>query len=143
MEKRMRRKYLVNKSAQFRYIRLVVIPSLVLSAAIYCFIYYAVFKQMLIPEAIATTLLPAMKKVNIGLIIAAPVLLSIIIRKALLYSHRIVGPIPRLERELDKVIQGDYSVRIKTRNNDELRGLVNKMNSVLESVDKSFVEAKK
>ena len=135
MEKRKRRKYLVNKVVQFRYMGLAIIPLIAISAALYYLIYYSVFNQMLIPEAIATTLLPAMKKVNTTVMIAAPLLLSLILRVALVYSNRIVGPIPRLEKELDKVIAGDYSVRIKARDTDELRVLVNKINLVLEKSD--------
>ena len=115
--------------------RLVIIPLIVLLTVLYCFIYYSLFMQILIPEAIATTLLPAMKKVNAGLIITAPFLLYFIIKTALIYSNRIIGPIPRLEKELDKAIAGDYSVRIKTRNNDELRGFIEKINTLLETVD--------
>ena len=130
-----RRQYLVNRDVQFRYMRLVIIPLIVLLTVLYCFIYYSLFMQILIPEAIATTLLPAMKKVNAGLIITAPFLLYFIIKTALIYSNRIIGPIPRLEKELDKAIAGDYSVRIKTRNNDELRGFIEKINTLLETVD--------
>ncbi len=137
MKPKRRRRYLVNKGVQFRYMRLVIIPLILLLAALYCFIYYAVFTQILIPEAVAVTLVPAMEKVNIGLLLTAPVLLFFIIRATLVYSNRIVGPIPRLEKEIDRVIAGDYSVRIKTRNSDELKGFVDKINTLLETVDKA------
>ena len=136
MEKRKRRRYLVNKGFQFRYMGLIVVPLVLLLAALYYLIYYSVFNQILIPEAIATTLLPAMKKVNVIAGGAMPIILFGILRTALIYSNWIVGPIHRLERELDKVIAGDYSIRIKTRNNDELKSLVNKINMVLEKFDK-------
>ena len=137
MKKRKRRKYLVKKITQFRYMGLVAIPLITLLVALYYLIYYSVFNQMLIPEAIVTTLLPAMKKVNVTVAITGPILLSLILRTALVYSNRIVGPVPRLERELDKVIAGDYSVRIKARDNDELKALINKINMVLEKVDRT------
>ena len=139
MKPKRRRKYLVNKGVQFRYMRLVIIPLILLLAALYYFIYYAVFTQILIPEAVAVTLVPAMQKVNAGLLFVAPILLYFIIRAALIYSNRIVGPIPRLEKEIDRVIAGDYSVRIKARNNDELKGFVDKINTLLETVDKTHL----
>ena len=116
---------------------LVAIPLVSLLAGLYCLMYYSVFSEMMIPEAIVATLLPAMKKVNIVLVLAIPVLLYLIIRIALIYSNRIVGPLPRLERELDKVIAGDYSIRVKARDKDELNGFVNKVNLLLEKIDKS------
>jgi methyl-accepting chemotaxis protein len=117
--------------------RLVTIPLIILLAALYGYIYYSVFTQILIPEAIAVTLEPAMRRVNMGLLLSAPAILFLIIRATLRYSNRIVGPIPRLEREIDRVIAGDYSVRIKARNDDELKGFVSKVNSLIETVDKS------
>ncbi|MFH1752848.1 MAG: hypothetical protein ABH875_01575 [Candidatus Omnitrophota bacterium] len=132
-----RRSYLVNRKIQFRYTRLVVIPLILLMAALYYYIYHAVFTQMLIPEAVAVTLVPAMRKVNMGIIFTAPIILYLIVRAALVYSNRIVGPIPRLEKELDRAIAGDYTVRIKTRNNDDLKGFVHKINTLIEAVDKN------
>lgn len=109
-----RRKFLVNKKMQYQYIKLILMPLVLLLALLYFYIYYQVFRQMLIPEAVATTLVPAMRKVNIGIITVFPVLLFFIVRTALVYSNRIIGPVPRLERILDKAINGDLSVRIKT-----------------------------
>jgi len=137
MRKIKRRRYLVNKLIQFRYMGLVTVPLVVLLAALYYLMYYSVFNEMLIPEAIATTLLPAMKKVNITVTITAPILLFLILRTALIYSNRIVGPILRVERELDKAIAGDYSVRRKARSSDELRGLVDRINTLLEKIDRA------
>ncbi|MDD5495824.1 MAG: hypothetical protein PHP46_01830 [Candidatus Omnitrophica bacterium] len=134
---RKRRKYLVDRPVQFRFMGLVVLPLLVLSASLYYLIYYSVFSEILIPEAIVAMLLPAMKKVNIVVVIAAPILLFLILRAALIFSNRIVGPIPRIERELDRVIGGDYSVRLKVRNKDELTRFVNKINLVLEKLDRN------
>lgn len=115
---------------------LVIVPLVILLASLYYLIYYAVFTQMLIPEAVAVTLIPAMRKVDLAMAITMPIMLYIIIRAALVYSNRIIGPIPRLERELDKIISGDYSIRIKTRDNDELKSFVSKINLLLEKVDK-------
>ena len=135
MKKIKRRKYLVNKPVQFRYMGLVIIPLVVLLAALYYLIYYSVFSEMLIPEAIAATLIPAMKKVNLVTVVAAPILLFLILRAALIYSNWIIGPLPRLERALDKVLAGDSSIRVKVRDRDELGTLVKKINAVLEKID--------
>ncbi len=127
-----RKHYLVDKKVQFKYVGLVAVPLVALMAALYYLIYYSVFAQILIPEALATTLLPAMKKVNFVLLIAVPLALYFIGRAALVYSNRIIGPIPRLGKEIDKALAGDYSVRFKTRDNDELKPFVDKMNALME-----------
>lgn len=131
-----RKKYLVNRPVQLRYMTFVAIPLVVLLAGLYYLIYYAVFNEMLIPEAVAATLLPAMKKVNIFLLIAGPIALFIIFRRALVYSNRIYGPIPRIAKEIDKVLAGDYSVRIKARDNDDLKEFIDKVNLLVEKIEK-------
>lgn len=137
MEKIKRHRYLVDKGVQLRYMALVLFPLVLLLSGLYYLIYYSVFTQMLIPEAVAVTLVPAMKKVNIVMAAAIPVALFIILRRALIYSNRIVGAIPRLERELDKAIAGDYSIRMKIRDKDELVGFINKINALLDKLQKS------
>jgi methyl-accepting chemotaxis protein len=132
MSKAMRRKYLINKVFQFRYMGMTIIPLVALLSAMYYLIYYCVLNQMLIPEAVAVTLLPAMRKVNIMIALVGPVLFLLISMKLLIYSNRIIGPIPRAEKELDRFIAGDHSVRISTRRKDELKSFVEKVNKVLE-----------
>ena len=132
MSKAIRRKYLINKVFQFRYMGMTIIPLVALLSAMYYLIYYCVLNEMLIPEAVAVTLLPAMRKVNIIISLVGPALFLLILRTLLIYSNRIVGPIPRLEKELDKFIAGDYSARVSTRKKDELKTFVEKVNKVLE-----------
>jgi len=116
---------------------LIAVPLVTLLAGLYYLIYYSVFNQMLIPEAITATLLPAMRKVNIVVVFAVPALLFIILRMALVYSNRIVGPLPRLEREIDKVLAGDHSVRLKARDKDELNTFIKKINLLLEKIEEA------
>lgn len=136
MTKIKRKQYLVHKPFQLRYMALVVIPLIILLAALHYLIYYAVFNEMLVPEAIVKTLLPAMRRVNITLAVSLPIIFYLILRLALIYSNRIIGPLPRLEKELDRMIEGDYSLRLKTRQNDELKFFVNKINTLLEKMDR-------
>ena len=48
-----------------------------------------------------------------------------------LLLHRSLGPIPRLETILDKVISGDYSLRLSIRKNDIAHSFVDKINKVI------------
>ena len=137
MDRMKRRKYFTNKPVQLRYMGFVAIPLVVLLAALYYLIYYSVFMEMLIPEAVAATLLPAMKKVNLVLLVALPIILFILLRKALMKSHRIYGPLPRIERDIEKVLSGDYSIRIKARDDDDLREFIGKINLLVEKMENS------
>jgi len=131
-----RKRYFVDKNTQMPYLGLVTVPLAVLLTAVYYAIYYAVMNQLVIPEAIASALLPAMKKVNSIMIFVLPVCFYLIVRAALIYSNKIVGPVPRIERELDRAIAGDYSVRLKTRDNDALAPMIGKVNVLLEKMER-------
>lgn len=131
-----RRRYLVNKGMQFRYIALIFIPLITLLTGLYYLMYYAVLNQILIPEGVTAMLLPAMKKINIIAAISAPLVLLIILRIALIYSNRIIGPLSRIEKEIDKILSGDYSLRLNVRDKDELNSFVKKVNMLLEKIKK-------
>ena len=131
-----RLQYLVNKDVQLKYMGLVGIPLLILLGTLYYIMYYAMFNQMLIPEGVAATIVPAMKRVNSIMLFLLPISFFIVLRAALVYSNRIVGPFPRLERELDRVLAGDYSIRLKLRDKDALNDFVEKVNELLEKIEK-------
>jgi len=48
-----------------------------------------------------------------------------------LLLHRSLGPIPRLETILDKIINGDYALRLSIRKNDISHSFVDKINKVI------------
>lgn len=129
-----RRRYLVNNGAQLRYIGLTLVPLIILLTGLYYLMYYMVLNQILIPEGVIAMLLPAMRKINIIVAISAPVILLSILRIALIYSNRLIGPISRIEREIDKILAGDRSLRLKVRDKDELNNFVNKVNMLLEKI---------
>jgi len=136
MAKRKRRRYFVNNTFQCRYIAVVIVPLIILMAGLYYIMYYSMFTHMLIPEAATATLLPAMKKVNFVLLVTLPVTLFLIIRAALVDSNRVVGPVSRLERELDMILAGDRSVRLNIRAKDDLKPIIDRMNRVLDTISK-------
>ncbi|RLD16475.1 MAG: hypothetical protein DRI36_05630 [Caldiserica bacterium] len=52
------------------------------------------------------------------------------------YSHRIAGPVYRLRKSLEKVAEGDYSVRITFRKKDEFKELAEAFNKMVDSLEK-------
>ncbi|NQT21842.1 MAG: methyl-accepting chemotaxis protein [Candidatus Omnitrophica bacterium] len=52
-------------------------------------------------------------------------------------SHRFAGPLERVEEDLDKILEGDYSVRFKVREKDDIKNIVNKLNRLLEKFKSS------
>jgi methyl-accepting chemotaxis protein len=51
-----------------------------------------------------------------------------------LLSHRIAGPVFRLERDLEEIAEGRFDRRITFRKKDEMRGIAEKINKLLDKV---------
>ena len=81
-------------------------------------------------------LVPVIERVNMWLAISLPPLALVVLWVALVISHRFAGPIERLEKELDRVLAGDYGHKIETRQKDDLRGVVSRINALLDKLKK-------
>lgn len=49
----------------------------------------------------------------------------------LYFSHRLIGPIRRLERDMDEVLAGDLSKDIRVRPSDDLKGIADRINQLV------------
>lgn len=108
-----------------------IVPTVVVSLCMYYLIFNMMAWQLVIPESIAYYLVPVLRKVNLIIIIAIPVILAIIWTLALILSHRIAGPIYRMEKELDERIDGSKQGPIRLRKKDELKLLADKINKII------------
>jgi signal transduction histidine kinase len=63
--------------------------------------------------------------------------LTVISLLVVLFTHRIAGPFERLGREMDLIQQGDYTKRLRVRDNDDkhLKLLLAKFNNVLDKYE--------
>ena len=108
-----------------------VIPAAIVAVGMYYIIFSLLAWQITIPELIANNIMPVLHKVNIIIAIAVPVVLLIIWLIAMEISHRIVGPVYRMERELDERIAGVRHGPIILRAKDEFKSLAEKLNKLL------------
>ena len=132
-----RTRYLVATKFQLRYVGLVLM--LVFLTGILC--SYVVYYTMMLGmgDKLANVypqgrLLSIVRTVNmrlfLGLILIAPLVAAI----GIFASHKIAGPIYRIERFLDDMVKGDYSSILTLRKNDELIPLASAINRVLDSL---------
>ncbi|MBN2354068.1 MAG: hypothetical protein JXD23_15965 [Spirochaetales bacterium] len=63
-------------------------------------------------------------------------LMIVIIVVGVFYSHRIAGPIYRLEQDIGKVLRGERNVQIKTRKKDKLKPLAEQVNRLIQELEK-------
>lgn len=68
--------------------------------------------------------------------------LCIIVPYSLFYSHRIAGPIFRLEQSIDLILEGEMDFVISLRKHDEFKYLGNKMNALIDYLRRNIGEVK-
>ena len=139
-----RRKYLVKKKMQFKYMSVILLwillTSLVFGGVIYQHIYYILIKipelegkLKFIFEASWLTFWPWML-----------FLLGLGAISSIFIFHKIAGPLFRIEKELkDKIGKGDLTWHVKLRRGDELQDLATSINIMLDGLKSLVIEDKK
>lgn len=135
----LRTKYLTGSRIQMRYLTLLMISMVIpLVFAVGC-LYYLIFtimaEQIGIPEYVAQTLFPVIGKINAILLIGVPPLFIMLILWGIVLSHRLAGPMERLERDIKKISEGDYAKRIHVRKNDDIKPLADALNILLDKIE--------
>ena len=131
-----RKNLLVRHSLQWNYLKLVILamlaPTLVVTACLYYLIWQTVAHELAIPELIAEALFPAFKQVNEIMIVGLPIVFGLLIFFALRLSHRLAGPLERIERELEHMARtGDFSKPLQVRPSDHMNDFVSKINRAI------------
>ncbi len=80
--------------------------------------------------------------VLIPLIAANLLVLCIIVPFALLYSHRIAGPIYRLEQSMEMLLNGDMDFIVTLRKHDEFKYLADRMNALIDFMRRNIHEVR-
>ncbi len=135
MQNNKRRKSYMGTAFEKRLLFLVFASAAIPAAIVAACMYYLIFKmlawQLTFPEAIAGILMPVLSKVNLVMLVALPVCLLLIWFAALGVSHRITGPLYRLEKDLDERIAGTKQGPIRLRQKDEFKMLAEKLNKLI------------
>ena len=112
-----RKNYLVNKKLQLGiFLKWSILPVILVSLFLY---YFSWNRYVLI----------------IGIV--ALILFS---WRMLILSHRLAGPIYRLEKDLADIAKGNFSIRIKFRKKDELRSIADGINKILDEMEKRAIK---
>jgi hypothetical protein len=53
-----------------------------------------------------------------------------------LYSHRIAGPVYRMQKDIEKALEGEKGVRVHLRKKDKLKDLAEKVNALIDAYEK-------
>lgn len=133
-----RGKYLVKKSMQLgltlRFLFLIIIFSLFIGFETYITIWPAVSGA--VPQDLLDLV---MDQIFFRLICFIVPVIFVITAFSIVFSHRIAGPIYRLEDTLDRLIREEDVETIRLRKGDALKELVEKINSLITMVKQSRV----
>lgn len=108
------------------------LPTVIMLGCLYHLIFYLMANEMVFPEAIASTLIPVIDRVNWALLITMPLGGLFLLWLGLVVSHRFAGPIERIDRELDRILAGDRNHRIRVRKGDDWEAIVVKINRLID-----------
>lgn len=135
----MRKRFFTRRITQRRYLVLLLVsmlvPLVVVGGCLYYLIFMVMADQLGIPESIAINLFPVIQKINLVLLVAVPPVILVMVLWGVFLSHRFVGPLDRLEDELDRMAEdSDYSRRITLRKNDDLKPIADRINKLLDAI---------
>lgn len=143
-----RRQYLIDKKFQTKFIvkfaSLVIIAAAISGAIVYMMARSTVTTSFensrLVIKSTADFILPSV------LLSGAVVIISIglaTIAVALIASHRIAGPLYRLEKDIKEVSGGNLQMKFSLRKSDEMKSLANGLNVMVEALKNDVVNIKK
>jgi len=135
-----RTRFLTGSPIQLRYLALLMVSMLVpiifVGACLYYLIFNILAEQLGIPEYIAYNLLPAIQKINVILMIGVPPLVLVLFTWGVILSHRLIGPIERLKREIDAIsAEGNYGKRVHLRKYDDVKPIADSINKLLDRIE--------
>jgi len=143
-----RKHYFINKRFQFSFILKFCLLVFLGSALSIGFIFLLSRETLtssfndstLVIESTASAMLPAVLMSNV--IVFALVSVAVIV-VTLFISHKIAGPLYRLEQGLNAVIAGDLGHRIHFRKKDQVGVLADRFNEMTESIQQRVSDIKK
>lgn len=111
----------------------VIIPVIIAIFSLYFFIFRIIIYKQGISEIILMKLLSFVRQTSFGLIAITFLMLFILTKITIKLTHRISGPLYRLDKEISERFIFDKKAPISLRKKDELKSLVEKINKMLES----------
>ncbi len=108
-----RKRYLINRKLQIGlFLKWIILPLIAMSFILY---YY---------------------KGQVFVLIACVVAIILLSWRLVILSHRLAGPIYRLEKDLEQIARGNFSMRIKFRKKDELKSIADGINKILDEMER-------
>ena len=136
----MRIRFITKNPLQTKYLVLILIsillPLFIVAGCLYYLLFQIMAEQLAIPEAIAYNLFPVVERINFLLLLGVPPMVILLFIWGVVLSHRLIGPLERLENDLRKISDGDYSTRLRIRKDDDLRPIADVINKIIDKLER-------
>lgn len=137
--KQRRLNYLINKDFQLRYVAKVLFGIIIMALIVSLTIYYTTWSRIMdafyyLP-AIASQFASLFSSVNQALFTLLLIFIGLATIISVFISHRIAGPMFRFEKSLGSIGEGDLSIRVSLRKNDEFHYLAEDFNCMLDQLN--------
>lgn len=140
-----RRQYFIKKEFQFKFILrfcLLILAGVIVSTILLLFFSQdtltSSFQQSrLVIENTSKAILPALIYTNLitlGLVSFASIIVTLFV------SHKIAGPLFRLEKELKEIGEGDLTKNVSLRDKDQLTSMAESLNKMTHSLHDNILE---
>jgi len=136
-----RKQYLVAKKFQLKYTGLILLLMFLTASMCSYVVYYTA--MILMGEKLANVypqgrLLYIVKTVNFRILLSAILVTPLVVMLGIFLSHRIAGPIFRMEKFLKDMAAGNLASRITLRQGDEMATLAGGINNLAEALSSSI-----
>ena len=142
----MRKQFIVKKDMQLRLIftivLLFVLIFIISFGNIYILLNYFITKLKVSNPGIEKSIALILSTLKLRLVLIVFVNLVVVTLIGIIFTHQIAGPSFNIERNLKKMAEGDLSVRIHLRKNDQLTNLEQALNTFLDSHRTKLLELK-
>ncbi|MDD5428130.1 MAG: methyl-accepting chemotaxis protein [Candidatus Omnitrophica bacterium] len=140
-----RKQYIVARKFQLKYTGVILLLMFITAGFCAYIVYYTT--MVLFGEKLANVypqghLVAMVKLVNFRILAAMLVVSPLIGFLAIYLSHKIAGPIFRIERVLADMAKGDLSIRITLRRGDEMVSLADSVNRLTDAMASSIKSEK-
>lgn len=140
-----RRQYLIAKKFQLKYVGIILLLMFLTAALCSYVVYYT--SMLLLGEKLASIypqgrLVSIVKIVNFRIFLSVALVTPLVALIGIVLSHRIAGPIYRMETFMANLAGGDLSSRIVLRKGDELMLLADAINRLVASLRESVMQKK-
>ena len=113
-----------------------VIPTVFVGGCLYYLILQVMAEQIALPDVIARDLMPVIERINFILAVGLPVVFVLLLTWAIVLSYRFVAPLERLEEDIKRIDEGDYSVRLQIREDHDLSPIAGVINDLVDQLDR-------